>query len=294
MRLKTIIILSIGSFLSTANATNITNYNFDLKKLALSSPAIKKSLSSNILDLSALLDNDNLSFAVRNPKTNEITYTKIPYFIKKGQFYYESGNRLQGYAISSDITSGTCALVDLQIPEEHIKGKPTSEFTIELNLSSRSLSPNMPFDPKNPASYNNITSSIVYDAEGNTHTIALYFALDYYYPSWNVYVLFDDSLVTQGELSFSPDGTYLGNYQLDNIEYEQEGKNPQMIHMDWTRVTQFASPFVLNAFFQNGYVSGDLVTDYVSRNGYISVTYDNGVTETFGKLAVFADNNLNK
>lgn len=255
---------------------------------ANSNIVIKSKHSSNILDLTHL-HTDTLSFALRNPETHTLSYTQDPIFLKKNGYFYQGKNRLQGYKVPEELSSSSCELVDVQVSEQEIPGKPTSHISLDFNLNANATWPvTEPFNIHNSGSYNDVFSFNIYDKAEKTHYLSMYFAKPEW-STWKVYVIADnESLVGEGQLSFHSDGT-LDEVTLYQVSINFSEQDSQIIKFDFTHSTQFGSPFLINAVNVNGYPSGDVVEERVSNNGYLSQYYTNGISRIFSKIAVFSD-----
>jgi flagellar hook protein FlgE len=111
------------------------------------------------------------------------TPTKFEY-TRNGQFGTDSKNRicnengllLCGYPAdeSGNIVNG--AKTTLKLDQTPLKQEPTRKSTIELNLDNRNLTiGNIAFDPTNSTTFSQATSQTVYDQNGNSHILGMYY-----------------------------------------------------------------------------------------------------------------------
>ncbi|MDI3472624.1 MAG: flagellar hook protein FlgE [Thermotogaceae bacterium] len=93
------------------------------------------------------------------------------------------------------------------------------------------------------------------------------------------------------------DGT--GNFTVDNtielkrIEFDaaHNGDGKVGIDIDFTALTQYASPFSAVVNYQNGNAEGSLQSFAINENGEIIGTFSNGLTDVLGKIALALFNN---
>ncbi len=129
--------------------------------------------TNNSMDIAI---NGNGFFRMSN--NGAITYTR------NGQFHLDqngfmvdnSGNQLTGYKVSPGGTIITSSPGPLQIPSTPLPPQPTANVTAGVSLSASATAPaTAVFNPADPTSYNNSTSTSVFDSLGNSHVAALYF-----------------------------------------------------------------------------------------------------------------------
>lgn len=90
-----------------------------------------------------------------------------------------------------------------------------------------------------------------------------------------------------------------GNLSVDNstelkrIEFDasHNGDGKVGIDIDFTPITQYASPFSAVVNYQNGNAEGSLQSFAINENGEIIGTFSNGLTDILGKIALAVFNN---
>lgn len=119
-------------------------------------------------------------FRVSDPDTNDFFYTRAGNFVvdREGYMVLPSGHRLQGYAVNEqgEVTPG--AFIDIQIPLEDVQQEPTSRVSLAMNLdaaASTTFQMADAIDPTSPSTYNYAYTTGVYDPEGGTHNITMYY-----------------------------------------------------------------------------------------------------------------------
>jgi flagellar hook-basal body protein len=101
-------------------------------------------------------------------------------------------------------------------------------------------------------------------------------------PPWSP-VYFD-----KGELTFDTAGNLVSpkqGAQLDTV-YLPNGKGALTINIDYSKSTQFASPFSVLSQSQDGAPEGDLVGLAIADDGLVSASFSNGAQKSLGKVVL--------
>jgi flagellar hook-basal body protein len=101
-------------------------------------------------------------------------------------------------------------------------------------------------------------------------------------PSWSP-VYFD-----KGELTFDTAGNLVSpkqGAQLDTV-YLPNGKGALTINIDYSKSTQFASPFSVLSQSQDGAPEGDLVGLAIADDGLVSASFSNGAQKSLAKVVL--------
>jgi flagellar hook-basal body protein len=101
-------------------------------------------------------------------------------------------------------------------------------------------------------------------------------------PSWSP-VYFD-----KGELTFDTAGNLVSpkqGAQLDTV-YLPNGKGALTINIDYSKSSQFASPFSVLSQSQDGAPEGDLVGLAIKDDGLVSASFSNGAQKSLGKVVL--------
>ncbi len=101
-------------------------------------------------------------------------------------------------------------------------------------------------------------------------------------PAWSP-VYFD-----KGELTFDTAGNLVSpkqGAQLDTV-YLPNGKGALTINIDYSKSTQFASPFSVLSQSQDGAPEGDLVGLAIADDGLVSASFSNGSQKSLGKVVL--------
>jgi flagellar hook-basal body protein len=101
-------------------------------------------------------------------------------------------------------------------------------------------------------------------------------------PSWSP-IYFD-----KGELTFDTAGNLVSpkqGAQLDTV-YLPNGKGALTINIDYSKSTQFASPFAVLSQSQDGAPEGDLVGLAIKDDGLVAASYSNGAQKSLAKVVL--------
>ncbi|CDF82997.1 flagellar hook protein FlgE [Pseudomonas sp. QL9] len=237
-----------------------------------------------------------------------------------------SGNRLQGYGVSSTGSVVNGVITDLKVDTANQPPSPTSKITSTLSLNSKATTPTTtPFDATNSDTYNWSTSVDIYDSQGNSHTMTNYFVKDSS-NNWSMYSLVDGRSPTNPasttpmttQLTFSSAGQLTGisstdltvnadnsltlngwvpaavtNANTNPVTWGANGAAAASggINMDFTKTTQTNASFAVTAVTQDGYSTGQMSGLSVAEDGQMYATYTNGQSKVIGQviLANFAN-----
>ena len=90
----------------------------------------------------------------------------------------------------------------------------------------------------------------------------------------------------KGELTFDTGGNLvspLSGSQLDTV-FLQDGKGALTINIDYSKSTQYTSPFAVLSQSQDGAPEGDLVGVTIGVDGLVSASYSNGTQKSLAKI----------
>lgn len=252
---------------------------------------------------------------------------------KEGYMVDSFGRNLQGYIPSTPggpIVASAPA--NIFIDPSDLPPKITDEVSVGLNLDSRKdpIDPLVtPFDKDNPLTYTSSTSMSIYDSLGNPHVMSLYFAKTPNAREWNVYGGVDGTtplgvnlgagygvpatveFTTSGAVNLingAPAATLTtASIDLSQVFTELNATpplpNPPLVNsaaatiafsdFDMTTMTQFGSPFGVNALNQNGFSSGRLAGLSVSSEGVVQGRYTNGQSRDLAQVTLARFTNPN-
>lgn len=244
--------------------------------------------------------------------SRDYTYTRAGAFkLDNNNFIVDNnGNYLQGYPVDS--TSGSTNSVSLstttpvQIPTTAGAPSATRDVFLTMNLDSRvQLPSNTTFDPTDRASYNNTTSTTVYDSLGQAHVMSVYFVRQDPLEdnNWQVHTTFDGEIIDGGDTSLTflssglPDDDFddiaidvdVLNGMLNNgASFGEDGDfNVRFRDEAGTKApTQYASTFEVGSLTQNGSTVGRLTGLDIDASGRIMATYSNGDQQYLAQVSM--------
>jgi flagellar hook protein FlgE len=213
--------------------------------------------------------------------------------------------KLQVYPLLTTGGFNTGALTDLQLNTSQSAPNPTTEASVNLNLPANAVAPtNTPFNPTDPASYTQTTSTAVYDSLGNQHTATFFYIATGTPNTWNTAMTIDGTLLNTTAanptgvqpLTFSATGTITApansTFQFPDpaggaLPYQPTtGANPISLTINMTGSTQYGNQFGVNTITQDGFSTGQLTTISVDGTGIVSAKYTNGRSLELGQLAI--------
>lgn len=101
-------------------------------------------------------------------------------------------------------------------------------------------------------------------------------------PAWSPVFL------DRGELTFNTAGGLISpttGSKLDTI-YLPDGKGSLSINIDYSKSTQYTSPFAVLSQSQDGAPEGDLVGLSIADDGLVNASYSNGTQQSLGKIVL--------
>lgn len=206
------------------------------------------------------------------------------------------GLRLQGYQTDADgqITS---KIGNLQVGQLTAPPQATSSIDMELNLDSSAELPTTPWDPTDPVSTSNYsTTTTVYDSLGNPIEVEVYYrkTAD---NAWEYHALVDGADVqggtagtpqeiTSGTLDFGTDGDLI-THTPGAVTFSPVGATqPQDLALSFDGTTQVAGAHTQRRVSQDGFAAGDIRDLRIDTDGEIIGVFSNGEEETLGQVAI--------
>lgn len=238
------------------------------------------------------------------------------FYSRAGQFQLDpagfllnpSGLRLTGRTMKAD---GTLAAAPsaLVVPTAGIPARPTGELRISANLDAEAATQTAVFDPANPETTANASTSIqIFDSLGAPHTLDVYFEKTGT-GTWNYHAIASgDDLnpqqtgtnveVGSGSLTFTSNGALDAVTTSQPISLNFMGATAnQPVDLDFGSTiagggtgldgsTQFSMPSGFSAQSQDGYSSGALSGVSIASNGMVEGLYTNGLRAPVGQLVL--------
>ncbi len=208
-----------------------------------------------------------------------------------GNVISATGQALQVYPPLASGGFNTGTLQDLNLQTTLSAPSATTGGTVALNLPANATAPTVaPFDPTNPQTYNQSTSTTVYDSLGNAYPATFYFVQTATPNQWNVYMTVNGTQVgTAQTMSFSSTGAVTpssaGTLSFNGFT-PPGGAHPMNMTFDFGTTTQYGSQFGVNSLTQTGYATGQLSTVSIDPTGVVSAVYTNGRSTQLGQVAL--------
>jgi flagellar hook protein FlgE len=207
-----------------------------------------------------------------------------------GNVVNATGQALQVYPPTANGAFNTGTTTDLNLETAQSAPLATSTGTVILNLPSASTAPPLPFDATNPATYNQSTSTTVYDSLGTAQTATFYFVQTAVPNAWQVHMTVGGTPVGGAQpLAFSNTGavtTPVGGALAFNGFNPTDGAAQMNMSFNFGQTTQFGGDFGVTSIIQNGFATGQLSTVSIDATGIVSAVYTNGRTTQLGQVAM--------
>src|SRR6202795_4113248 len=210
---------------------------------------------------------------------------------KSGKVVNATGQALQVYPPTAAGGFNTGALTNLNLQTAQSAPLATTAGTVILNLPAGAPPPAVaPFNPANPATFNQSTSTTVYDSLGNSFPATFYFTQTAVPGTWNVNMTVNGVLnATTNQLTFSATGAVTppasGALNFPGFT-PTDGAAPMNMTFNFAQSTQFGGGFGVTSITQNGFTTGQLSTVSIDPTGVVSAVYTNGRSTQLGQLAL--------
>ncbi len=268
--------------------------------------------SANALDLAVSGDG---FFAVKpDAGSATVNYTRNGSFLvdANNNVTDANGNFLQVYPVDGSgnvIQSSMNTLQNLTLPATSGIVKATETVTLGVNLNAKTAVPaTTPFNRFDVSSYNQTTTTSVYDAQGNPMMMTSYYvrdtapkpstagAADDLSSTWSVYSFVGDQAMTVGgsgtggsksvQLTFDSAGKLGATPATKFDAFTPSSGSAQAISLDLAASTQTSAPFKLASQAQDGLAVGQLQGVTVDDAGIVKASFSNGDTKALGQVAL--------
>jgi flagellar hook protein FlgE len=238
-------------------------------------------------------------FQVQNPG-GDIAYSRDGSLQLNAQGYLtnDTGSLVMGYGAQASGGSAVGALGALQINQANLAATATSSLTMDLNLPSTDAPINTtttPFSVGNPASYNESSTTTVYDSLGTPDTLTTYFTQvsgSGSPPQWQTHWQLSNSagkMISSGAggtLTFNSSGALTGGNSTISVASLPDGAAPLSIAQNFTGSTLSDLSFGVNSVTNNGSGGGQFAGLEIGSNGAVIAQYSNGATQVMGTIAL--------
>jgi flagellar hook protein FlgE len=217
-----------------------------------------------------------------------------------GNLVNSSGAFVMGFsAPASGATSVAAgALTKIQISEASIPPVATNSLALDVNLPSTDTPINTtvsPFNVNQASSYNESTTSTVYDSLGVPRTLTTYFtevsgsgAPAQWQTHWALSNT-NGSMVASGSgatLTFNSSGVLTAGTGTINVANMPNGAAPLSITQSFSGTVLSDLTFGVNSIQSNGTAAGQFAGLDIGSNGNVVAQYSNGATQTMGTIAL--------
>lgn len=248
-----------------------------------------------------------------------VAYTRAGAFHidRDGNVVNQNAEKLQIFEAISGGGFNTGKLTNLELSTTEGAPSATANIDVAVNLSSSAAgiaADGTLIDPTNATTFNNSTSTVVYDSLGTAHTATFYYAKSNVTDNeWYSRLYIDDVLVKPdvvaglpaldpdyNTMTFGTDGkilTPVGGVVAYNV-FDPTTGTPSTgaaditLSTSYANATQFGSPFAVNGLSQDGYGTGRLSGIDIDDEGVVFARYTNGQSNPLGKLALATFSNL--
>ena len=219
---------------------------------------------------------------------------------KAGDMVSNGGARVMGFKVDPLTGTGTSEAVPLSFPTgAPIPAKRTNNVSAVMNLDARTPDAASTVPPTPRATFG--TSVNVFDTQGVTTPVNLYFVKTATANTWDVYDQLDNPsavppvvATSVGTVVFDANGKYdtAANTTPITINVNPSPANPNNppapfpVTIDLKNATQFGSKFAVTDLQQDGYASGELTSINISNDGMVLASYSNGVTRAEAQVAL--------
>ena len=273
---------------STDFRTNQVGNGVRLSKIAQQFAQGSISFTDSNLDLAV---SGSGFFTLHDP--SGYTYSRNGSFSvdRNGFVVSDQAQRLQVYPALAGGGFNTGTLSDISLQTTQSPPQATTSGTVGINLPASAAPPAVAvFDPTNPLSYTNSTSTAVYDSLGNLYTGTYYFIKAAASNSWDVALTINGTRVGGlTPLTFSATGQLLtpaGGAITFPAFTPPSGALPINITSNFGNSTQFGDQFAVNSLTQDGFASGRLTGIDIDASGVVFTRFTNGRSTQLGQLAL--------
>lgn len=253
------------------------------------------------------------------------SYTRNGSFGLDPQGFLVNGSRKNVVGYQPDGLGGVGPLLGpLRVNDANIAPSATTSVKAGVNVYNKATPPAAAWvggATPSTTTYNNLTSQTVYDSQGNSHTLSMYFvhadataaagAPNASSPAgtnnqWYVAFQVDGQDVPAlggatnaanlYRMNFDSSGMFngvqdtAGNPVAGNLVplsfNPANGAAVMNFKVDLSESTQFGSPFATQSATQDGYTTGRVDDVVIDDNGVLLCAYSNGQTKVMGQLAL--------
>jgi len=183
------------------------------------------------------------------------------------------------------------ALGALQLSQANNPPAATTQVSIGANFDSAATSPAIAtFTPTDANSYNETTALNIFDSQGGSHLLQMYFVRDTAVNTWQMHTYVNGSAVSGPDnLVFDEPGrlTTPASGQITLPAFTPTaGVSPINLTTTVSDTTMFGAPFGVSELTQDGYTTGRLAGIDIDGQGVILARFTNGQSAIQGQVAL--------
>ena len=201
-----------------------------------------------------------------------------------------SGNRLQAFGADA-LGNISGSLGDLQLSQANSAPQASTGVTFGANFDANDTPPAVAvFDPLNSNSFNETSALNVFDSQGGSHLLQMYFVRDAAVNTWNVHTYVNGAAVSGPDNLVFDNAGLLATPATGQIALPAftpaAGVNPMNVTLSMSNSTMFGSPFGVNQLTQDGFSTGRLAGIDIDSDGVVLARYTNGQSNVQGQVAL--------
>jgi flagellar hook protein FlgE len=272
---------------ATGAAANATGRGVDTARVAQQFDQGNISFTDNALDLAIsgegffILDNDG-----------ERIYSRDGAFgIDRDGYMVNSANhRLMAFGADAQGNING-ALAPMQVSQANNPPKASTNVIIGANFDADATQPAVAtFNPTDANTYNETTALNVFDSQGGSHLMQMYFVRSAGVNTWQMHTYVDgnpisgpDNLVFDGAGVLTTPAS--GQFTLPAFT-PAPGVNPMTVTTTLSGSTMFGAPFGVSKLTQDGFTTGRLAGLDIDDEGVILARFTNGQSAVQGQVAL--------
>jgi len=217
-----------------------------------------------------------------------------------GHLVNAAGAAVMGFAPAASGSGGSSsgALQPIQVDQANIAAVATSTLTMGVNLPASDGpidTTTNPFSVTNPRSYNESTTTTVYDSLGTSQTLTTFFTQasgsgtpNQWQTHWEL-TSAGGALIASGAgptMTFNSSGKLTSGSGTISVPTLPDGAAPLSIAENFTGSSLSGLPFGVSSTTNNGTGGGELTGVQIAANGVVSGQYSDGGTKVFGTIAL--------
>ncbi len=191
---------------------------------------------------------------------------------------------------SGNITGATGPL-QIDTSDQAPTATAAVDLTVNLDAAATAIPGATVFNANDPTTFNNSTSTTVFDSLGNQHLASFFFRKDAA-NDWLQFTQIDgvDVTATAGgdSLTFNSAGalTVPAGGSLNTASFTLPGATAATLSLNFAGTTQFGSAFGVSTLRQDGFATGRISGLDIDDNGVVFARFTNGQSRVQGQVAM--------